>query len=84
MINADTLAIMKKGAILLNLSRGNVVVIEDLQEALLSKQISGAAIDVFPSEPEAVGAEFLSPLQGLKMSSLPRILAVQPRRRKAI
>ncbi len=66
MINAETLAIMKRGAILLNLSRGNVVVIEDLQEALLSKQISGAAIDVFPSEPESVGASFLSPLQGLK------------------
>ncbi|QQS29889.1 MAG: phosphoglycerate dehydrogenase [Sphingobacteriales bacterium] len=66
MINAETLTLMKKGSFLLNLSRGNVVVIDALKAALDSKQLAGAAIDVFPSEPEVVGASFQSPLQGLK------------------
>jgi len=66
MINAETLTLMKKGSFLLNLSRGNVVDIDALKAALDSKQLAGAAIDVFPSEPEVVGASFQSPLQGLK------------------
>ena len=45
---------MKKGSLLINASRGDVVVIEDLIEALDSKQIIGAALDVFPEEPSSL------------------------------
>lgn len=65
MINADTLKAMKKGAILINHSRGDVVDIAALKNALASGKLSGAAIDVFPDEPEKSGDEFSTPLQGL-------------------
>ncbi len=52
MINKETLKNVKKGAIFLNYARGEVVVLEDLKEALEKGQLSGAAIDVFPVEPE--------------------------------
>jgi D-3-phosphoglycerate dehydrogenase len=65
MINAETIAQMKKGSRLLNLSRGNVVDIPALAEALRSGQLSGAAVDVFPSEPQSNSERFESPLQGL-------------------
>ena len=55
----------KKGAILLNYARGEVVDLPALAKALESGQISGAAIDVFPWEPERNGDKFTSPLQGL-------------------
>ena len=55
---------MKDGAILINLSRGFVVNIEALKEAMESKKISGAAVDVYPQEPRANGA-FETPLKGL-------------------
>lgn len=55
---------MKDGAILINLSRGFVVNIDALKEAMETKKISGAAVDVYPSEPRANGA-FETPLQGL-------------------
>lgn len=56
---------MKDGAILVNLSRGFVVDIEALKEAMESKKIAGAAIDVYPQEPRANGA-FETPLKGLE------------------
>ena len=56
---------MKKGSFLLNASRGCVVNISDLIEALKSKHIAGAAIDVFPKEPKSNNDTFESPLQGL-------------------
>ncbi len=56
---------MKKGAYLLNLSRGTVIEIDDLVEALKSKHIGGAAIDVFPKEPRTPTDRFESPLQNL-------------------
>lgn len=56
---------MKDGAILINLSRGFVVDIEALKEAMESKKIAGAAIDVYPQEPRANGA-FETPLKGLE------------------
>ena len=54
---------MKRGSFLINNSRGNVVDIEALAEALESKHIAGAAIDVFPVEPSSNKEEFISPLR---------------------
>ncbi|MFP1736498.1 phosphoglycerate dehydrogenase [Lonsdalea quercina] len=62
MIAADELAQMKPGAMLINASRGTVVDIPALCEALSSKHLSGAAIDVFPQEPASNKEPFLSPL----------------------
>ncbi len=64
MINAAALAKMKKGAALINAARGHVVDIDALVEALDSKHISGAALDVFPKEPRSNTDEFVSPLRG--------------------
>jgi len=55
---------MKKGACFLNLSRGFVVDHEALAEALRSSHLQGAAVDVFPQEPEN-NQTFNSPLRGL-------------------
>jgi D-3-phosphoglycerate dehydrogenase / 2-oxoglutarate reductase len=55
---------MKDGACLLNLSRGFVVDHEALAKHLRSGKLAGAAMDVFPQEPESGGA-FASPLRGL-------------------
>lgn len=65
MISAKQLKHMKKGAHLINASRGTVVVIEDLVEALKSKHVAGCAIDVFPEEPASNKVKFVTPLQGL-------------------
>ena len=56
---------MKPGVKLINASRGTVVEIPALVEALKSKHVAGAAIDVFPHEPKTAGEEFVSPLRGL-------------------
>ncbi len=63
MMGAPQIAGMKKGSLLINASRGTVVVIEALAEALRSKHLAGAAVDVFPSEPKGAGDEFVSPLR---------------------
>lgn len=63
MINKETLKYAKKGAIFLNYARGEVVELNDLKEALESGHLSGAAVDVFPVEPEKNGAAFATPLQ---------------------
>jgi len=55
----------KQGAILINYARGEVVDLEALSFAIKEKQVSGAAIDVFPIEPEKNGDKFTTPLQGL-------------------
>jgi D-3-phosphoglycerate dehydrogenase len=65
MIDAGRIACMKPGARLINASRGTVVDIGALAAALTSKRLSGAAVDVFPSEPRGSGDEFCSPLRGL-------------------
>ncbi len=65
MIGAPELARMKRGAYLLNASRGTVVQIGALAEALRSGQVGGAAIDVYPEEPESNVDDFKTELQGL-------------------
>ena len=65
MIDADAIKSMRKGAILINHSRGDVVDLAAVAKALKSGKLAGAAIDVFPEEPEKNGAPFASVLQGL-------------------
>ena len=65
MINATTLAKMKKGSYLINNARGTVVDLQALADALKSGHIRGAAVDVFPVEPGSNADAFASPLQGL-------------------
>jgi D-3-phosphoglycerate dehydrogenase len=65
LINADRIQQMKRGAYLINASRGCVVEVPALAEALRSGHVGGAAIDVFPEEPEANTDQFHSELQGL-------------------
>lgn len=64
MIDAAALARMRRGSHLINASRGTVVDIEALATALESGHIAGAAIDVFPVEPQGNDARFESPLVG--------------------
>lgn len=64
MMNKTRIYQMKKGASLINLARGTVVDIDALCEALDSKHLAGAALDVFPVEPETKGPGFVSPVQG--------------------
>ena len=63
LIDADALKHFKKGAILINHSRGDVVDLNALKRALDSGRLGGAAIDVFPDEPEKQGDKFTSILQ---------------------
>ncbi|MFQ5607609.1 MAG: phosphoglycerate dehydrogenase [Candidatus Zixiibacteriota bacterium] len=65
MIGASELRSMKKGALLINTSRGRVVRLEALKEALLKKHLRGAALDVFPKEPGANGPGWTCALRGL-------------------
>jgi D-3-phosphoglycerate dehydrogenase len=63
MIGAAQLAQMPAGSILINASRGNVVDIDALADALESGALGGAGIDVFPVEPKSNDEEFISPLR---------------------
>lgn len=63
MMNAERLAQMKPGSLLINASRGTVVDIDALAQALQSGHVRGAAIDVFPVEPKSNQEEFVSPLR---------------------
>ncbi|PJZ49432.1 phosphoglycerate dehydrogenase [Leptospira saintgironsiae] len=56
----------KKGAYIINLSRGKVLDLEALAEAIKSGHIAGAGVDVFPQEPESNSDPFITPLQNLQ------------------
>ncbi len=63
LIGAEEIAAMRKGAYLLNLSRGSVVDIAALASALERGNLGGTALDVYPEEPEANTNEFTFELQ---------------------
>lgn len=65
LINAKSLSMMKKEAILVNTSRGAVINESDLKEALKSKKIAAAALDVFKTEPPT----------DIELLSLPNLIA---------
>lgn len=65
MMGSTQIGAMKPGSVLINASRGTVVEIEPLAEALKAKKLLGAAIDVFPQEPGSNKEAFESPLRGL-------------------
>ena len=65
MIDASAFKSMRKGSILINHSRGDIVDLEALGKAIRSGKLAGAAVDVFPEEPEKSGDAFQSSLQGL-------------------
>ncbi|CAN5760638.1 phosphoglycerate dehydrogenase [soil metagenome] len=65
LINADSLKLMRRGSILINHSRGDVVDLEALRKAIVSGKLAGAAVDVFPEEPEKNGDRFECSLRNL-------------------
>jgi D-3-phosphoglycerate dehydrogenase / 2-oxoglutarate reductase len=65
LINKSNLKYFKKGSILINYARGEVIDLPALRRCMEEGQISGAAVDVFPVEPEKNGDRFEAPLQGL-------------------
>ena len=65
LIGARELGVIKKGAFLLNLSRGKVVDLDAVRAALQKGILGGAAIDVFPEEPASNDDPFSTPLMGL-------------------
>jgi D-3-phosphoglycerate dehydrogenase len=65
MISKNELNLMKKGSVLINASRGTVVDIAALTDALQAKHLKGAAIDVYPKEPSSNAELFQSPLSEL-------------------
>jgi D-3-phosphoglycerate dehydrogenase len=65
LINKNNLKYCKKGAIVINYARGEVMDLDALRKAIESGQVGGAAVDVFPIEPEKNGDVFQSPLQNL-------------------
>ncbi len=65
LINKNILKHFKKGSILINYARGEVVDLDALAKSIKEGQVGGAAIDVFPWEPEKNGDHFTTPLQGL-------------------
>jgi hypothetical protein len=69
MIGPEELAAMKKGSYLLNASRGTVVQIDALCHVLRSGHLAGAAVDVYPEEPEENTDSFVTPL-----ASLPNVI----------
>ena len=65
MIAEPQIRMMRKGAYLINNSRGTVVDLEALAAALKDGHLAGAAVDVFPVEPASNKERFNTPLQGI-------------------
>ena len=65
MMGAEQIAHMRDGSYLINLSRGTVVDVEALASAVRSKKLAGAALDVYPEEPESNSDDFTSVVRGL-------------------
>jgi D-3-phosphoglycerate dehydrogenase / 2-oxoglutarate reductase len=65
LIGVKEFALMKKGVIFINLSRGHIVDIQALKAAMQSGQVAGCAVDVFPYEPVSNNEEFINELRGL-------------------
>jgi D-3-phosphoglycerate dehydrogenase / 2-oxoglutarate reductase len=63
MISKEQIAIMKKGACLINASRGDIVDYKAVADGLASKHLSGVAADVFPVEPTSNEEPFVTDLQ---------------------
>lgn len=66
MIGRDEIEAIKPGAYFINNSRGTVVDLDALADALRTGRLRGAAVDVFPVEPGSNAERFTSPLQGLE------------------
>lgn len=66
MIGRDEIAAMKQGAYFINNSRGTVVDLDALADALKQGKLRGAAVDVFPVEPASNADRFVTPLQGIE------------------
>ncbi len=65
LISEKQMSLMKKGAVLINLSRGDVIDADALKKMAMQKHIAGAAIDVFKDEPKGKKDKFISVLQNL-------------------
>jgi D-3-phosphoglycerate dehydrogenase / 2-oxoglutarate reductase len=65
MIGKEEIAMMKSNACVINASRGDVMDVEALADALKNKKLAGAAVDVFPIEPSSNSETFDSPLRNL-------------------
>jgi len=65
LINKSNLKYFKKGSILINYARGEVIDLDQLRKALQDGHLGGAALDVYPEEPEKSGDKFSTPLQGV-------------------
>jgi len=65
LIGKSQFDMMKENVLFLNLSRGHIVDIDALKEAILSGKVWGTSVDVYPDEPKSNDEEFISPLRGL-------------------
>jgi D-3-phosphoglycerate dehydrogenase / 2-oxoglutarate reductase len=65
LINESRISKMKKGSVLINYSRGDVLSIPAVRKAIEEKHLNGLAVDVFPEEPQSTAEKFSSPLQNL-------------------
>ncbi len=65
LIDSARLKKMKKGAVLINCSRGDIVDLEAVKLSLMNNHLHGVAADVFPVEPQDNKEKFITPLQGM-------------------
>ncbi|MDE0092783.1 MAG: phosphoglycerate dehydrogenase [Oligoflexia bacterium] len=70
LISEKEISCLQKGSYLINTSRGSVVDILAVKNALKSQHLAGAALDVFPKEPKSNQEKFSSPLQNMKSVAL--------------